>query len=49
MNPSPLPATTSPPASAPAASQPSRLAGRVYQGLTIAAMLVLLWSLWLFR
>ncbi|MGO8758591.1 MAG: hypothetical protein ACLQG3_10745 [Terracidiphilus sp.] len=49
MNPSPLAVPTSPPASARSASPPSRLAGRVYQVLTIAAMLVLLWSIWLFR
>ena len=49
MNPSPLAVHPSPPAPTRAALPQSRLAGRAYQILTVAAMLVLLWSLWLFR
>ncbi|MGA2569790.1 MAG: hypothetical protein ABSF23_04660 [Terracidiphilus sp.] len=49
MNSSPLHVPDSPPASARAASQPHHLADRAYQVLTVAAMLLLIWSLWLFR
>jgi hypothetical protein len=45
MHPSPSHAFTSPPAHTSAHSQPNLLAERAYQGLTIAAMLVLLLSL----
>jgi hypothetical protein len=45
MHPSPCHAFTSPPTPASASAQPNLLAERVYQGLTIAAMLVILLSL----
>jgi hypothetical protein len=49
MSSSPLPAPTSPPASTSAVQQRKQQADWAYQGLTIAAMLLLLASLWLFR
>ncbi len=48
MLPSPTTAPTSPPASTSAAQQPGPLADWAYQGLTIAAMLLLLGSLLFF-
>ncbi|MDR3799056.1 MAG: hypothetical protein P4K93_12935 [Terracidiphilus sp.] len=46
---SPLSASTTPPAATPNTPQPSLWAERAYQVLTIAAMLWILGSLWLFR
>jgi hypothetical protein len=45
MHPSPSHAFTSPPTRISDSAQPSLLAERAYQGLTIAAMLVILFSL----
>jgi hypothetical protein len=45
MHSSPSHAFTSPPAQTSATAQPNLLAERAYQGLTIAAMLVILASL----
>ena len=45
----PQPASNTPPAAAANIPQPSLYAERAYQGMTIAAMLWLLGSLWLFR
>lgn len=45
MHPSPSHAFTSPPTHTSVSAQPNLLAERAYQGLTIAAMLVLLASL----
>jgi hypothetical protein len=49
MHPSPQSVANTPPTAAPNSPQPSLSAERVYQGLTIAFMLLLLGSLWLFR
>jgi hypothetical protein len=46
---SPQSAAGTPPAAIPRIPQPSLWAERTYQGLTIAAMLWILGSLWLFR
>jgi hypothetical protein len=46
---SPQSASSTPPAATPNMPQPSLWAERTYQGLTIAAMLWILGSLWLFR
>ncbi len=48
MHPSPCSADISPPASTSADPQPSQSAGRAYQAVTVAVMLWLLASLWLF-
>jgi hypothetical protein len=47
MHPSPIAAPNSPLCSAPGAATPER-AERAYKGVTIAVMLLLLASLWLF-
>jgi hypothetical protein len=44
----PQSSATSPTVPAPGSADPHRTANRVYQGLTIAAMLLLLVSLWAF-
>lgn len=49
MRTSPQSAAKAPPASIPSNPVPSLWAERAYQGLTIAAMLWILGSLWLFR
>jgi len=49
MRNSPQPASTTLPAAMPSNPQTSLCAERAYQGLTIAAMLWILGSLWLFR
>jgi hypothetical protein len=46
---SPQPACSTPPAATHNIPQPILWAERTYQGLTIAAMLWILGSLWLFR
>lgn len=48
MGPSPHSATTSPSASSGSDQGANQLAGRAYQTVTIAAMVLLLASLWLF-
>jgi hypothetical protein len=49
MRTSPQPASSTLPAATLNTPQPSLWAERTYQGLTIAAMLWILGSLWLFR
>jgi hypothetical protein len=49
MRTSPHSAYSTPPVAAPHIPQPSRWAERTYQVLTIAAILWILGSLWLFR
>ena len=49
MRTSPHSAYSTPPIATPNNSQPSLWAERTYQGLTVAAMLWILGSLWLFR
>jgi len=48
MHPSPCSTSTAPPSHTAADPKTNRLADRAYQGWTIAAMLVLLATLWLF-
>jgi hypothetical protein len=49
MHTSPQSVSDTPPPATPDSPQPSPYAERIYQGLTIAFMLLLLGSLWLFR
>jgi hypothetical protein len=49
MQTSPQPVANTPPNATPKVPQPSLCAERIYQALTIAFMLLLLGSLWLFR
>jgi hypothetical protein len=46
---SPQPMANTPPSATPNSPQPSPYAERIYQALTIAFMVLLLGSLWLFR
>lgn len=49
MQPFPCSVNTSPPPSTSADAQRNQVTERAYQGLTIAAMLLLVYSVWLFR